>query len=340
LLIFFSLLLFVFNLEVLSTFAESTKAATSSSSVKKLTVPQSSLLGVVLSFAYEHTEDTTNTLRARVSLITNEKEVFAPIYRADNSKYKVVVAATFYIGEKIVYEHKYSSKKNGELLIYLDDIKQLNKQKEGLVRIELNPLSVGGVSLEAMKYHDKVYREYKLPIPKRKKKVSNNEQKKKKTGGTFVAQFLNNLALDMLAIGGAALVIGYFLGMLQGKRKLKKYISQQEEESKFSAAVKKHETFKTNASSEQTGAHVPESDAKELTPGTTVVPAQKTQVIAASQPKLTEGVTAATQKDAAVGAHESNEKAALEPENATMESLERLKALQETAQRLLDRLNK
>jgi len=226
-LLFFSLI-FTNKMRVVAD-SSSTQAENTSSSASTSKVKPNDLLGVRLDFVYDTQDDVKNTLKVVVYLIQEEKEVFTPIYKADNSQYKVTVKGNFYIGDKLIHTQNYSTNKTGELSVYLDEISALSSYKEGQVRVELDPLTVGGVDLDQKKYHDKVYREFTLPIPKRSEKSSVNDEKQEDDKGRTMMSIL----IEAIAVGSVTLILGYLIGRLHAKRRFKKKTLQQEKNKKF-----------------------------------------------------------------------------------------------------------
>jgi hypothetical protein len=216
-------------MKVLADFSTSTQAENTSSSASVSKVQPNDLLGVRLDFVYDTQDDVKNTLKVVVYLIQEEKEVFTPLYKADNSQYKVTVKVNFYVGDKLVHTQNYSTNKTGELSVDLDEISALSSYKEGQVRVELDPLTVGGVDLDQKKYHDKAFREFTLPIPKRSEKSSVDDEKQEDDEGRTMMSIL----IEAIVVGSAALILGYLIGRLHAKRRFKKKALQQEKNKKF-----------------------------------------------------------------------------------------------------------
>ncbi|MDR0614946.1 MAG: hypothetical protein LBF82_03205 [Lactobacillales bacterium] len=223
-LLFFSLI-FTNGMKVLADYSASTQAENTSTSKVK----PNDLLGVRLDFVYDTQDDVKNTLKVVVYLIQEEKEVFAPIYKADNSQNKVSVKGNFYVEDKRIYTKNYSTNKSGELSIYLDEISALTSYKKGQVRVEIDPLTIGKVDLDQKKYHDKIYREFTLPIPKRSEKSSVDDEKQEDNEGRTMMSIL----IEAIVVGSAALILGYLIGRLHAKRRFKKKTLQQEKNKKF-----------------------------------------------------------------------------------------------------------
>ncbi|MDR3157310.1 MAG: hypothetical protein LBT69_05295 [Lactobacillales bacterium] len=190
-------------------------------SIKKL----KNLLGIRTDFVYNNQNDTTNTLRIIVYLIQKEQDLYHPVHKADASQYKVTMKAIFYVSNKIIYKNEYHTDKTGEITIYLDEISKVMNQTKGDLRIELEPLSIGKLDPNAMKYHDKVYREFSLPIPSRSDKNLTSKSSEDKTmTSTLIENFL---------IGGSALLIGCLIGYMIGKHHGKRIIETEILKTKF-----------------------------------------------------------------------------------------------------------
>lgn len=239
------------------------KTKNSSETKNSLEKPEN-LLGIRTDFIYNNQNDTSNTLRVIVYPIQKEQELYHPVYKADNSKYKVTMDAIFYVGNKMIYKNEYRTDKTGEIIIYLDEIAKVMSQTKGSLRIELEPLTIGKLDLRAMKYHDKVYREFSLPIPSRSDKnlTSTNEQissEDKTMTSTLVKDFL---------IGSITLLIGCLIGYIIGKFHGKKNMEAELLKTKFDNIPK----IKTEAKEKITSKQLEENTEAKDTSSSAIVP--------------------------------------------------------------------
>ncbi|MDR1521899.1 MAG: hypothetical protein LBS28_03470 [Streptococcaceae bacterium] len=304
--LFFFSLIFINEKEILA------DSSTSVSSANTLKANPAELLGVRVDFVYDKQDDVKNTLKAVVYLIQEDKEVFTPVYKADNLRCKVIVKGNFYVGDKLVHTQNYSTNKAGELTVYLDEISALSNYKKGEMQVELDPVTVGGVDLDQKKYHDKVYREFTFPIPKRTKKSSVDEKKQENNKGRAMMDIL----VEALIIGSTALILGYLIGRLHAKCKFKKKALQQEKDQKFKNVPKVKST--------------PISQATTKEPNISPVKEKQKKVAAViTSKKDSEQISERVAKDEALLAVENNT-------DQTSNPLDQLKALRKHAQKLLD----